>query len=50
MKMLNLLALFDALAVETGDDTPVLFYTVIGIVALLLVIAAIVLGKKTKKK
>ncbi|MBQ5335231.1 MAG: LPXTG cell wall anchor domain-containing protein [Oscillospiraceae bacterium] len=49
---MNMLNLFLAAvgSVAAGDDTPVLLYAVLGAVALLLVIAAIVLGKKTKKK
>lgn len=54
MNMLNLPALFDAADaydwVAAGDDTPVMLFVVIGIVALILVIAAIVLGKMSKKK
>ncbi|MBQ3940885.1 MAG: LPXTG cell wall anchor domain-containing protein [Oscillospiraceae bacterium] len=37
-------------SVAAGDDTPITLYVIIGVVALLLVIAAVVLGRKTKKK
>ena len=36
-------------ALPMGDNTPVLLYAVVGIVAVLLVIACVILGKKTKK-
>ncbi len=37
-------------AMPLGDDAPVLLYTIVGIVALLLLIGSIILGKLTRKK
>ena len=48
--MMNLLtAAALAGSVAAGDDTPVGLYIVVGLIALALVIAAIVLGSVTKK-
>ena len=48
MNLYALLAL--AGSVGAGDDTPIGLYIVVAVVALLLVIAAVILGAKTKKK
>ena len=48
MELLTLLAA--AGSVNAGDDTPIGLYIAVGVIALILVIAAIVLGAKTKKK
>lgn len=43
MEYLTLLA-----AYPMGDDTPILLYAIIGIVAVLLIVASIMMGKKSK--
>lgn len=45
---MDLCSLFSACAF--ADDTPIGLYIAVGAIALILVIAAIVLGAKTKKK
>ena len=48
---MNLYALLAAVgSVAAGDDTPVGLYIAVGLIALVLVIAAIVLGARSKKK
>lgn len=41
--------LLAAESVQAGDDTPVMLYAIIGIVALILVIVSVALGFKSKK-
>ncbi|MBR4201545.1 MAG: LPXTG cell wall anchor domain-containing protein [Oscillospiraceae bacterium] len=35
-------------ALPMGDDTPILLYAVLGIVAVLLLVGSVILGKKSK--
>ncbi len=44
MQMLSLLS-----ALPLGDETPINLYLLIGIIAIILMVAAVILGKKTKK-
>lgn len=45
---MNLISLLAALPL--GDDTPILLFAIIGIVALVLMIASVALGAKGKNK
>lgn len=45
-----MLAVISALAaLPMGDDTPIVLYITVGVIAVVLVIVSILLGKKTKK-
>ncbi len=45
MNLIQLLA-----SLPLGDDTPILLFAVVGLVALILLIASVALGAKGKKK
>lgn len=37
-----------AASLPMGDDTPILLYAILGIVAILLIVGSIIMGKKSK--